>query len=265
MGSLIDRSEVLLELGLQDSSTSREDAIVDRAIQRAIGAVRNFLRYDPIQATRTEYYPTMDSRAFGERAMYDIQGNQAHLETYAGDSLNELQLRHLPIRRITELYIDYDGRFGAGSGKFGAGTLKTEGEDFYPAYDQHDSSGNKVCNDGILHSQANWPVEAGTVKVVYVAGYSDEELRGQDSVIDVSPIHFAAFAEAVRRSIAGFTVHGKSTRGFKPGPILSERAGDYSVTFDSTTAQRLYSSSTELTGESREQLQPYVNYGIMLE
>jgi len=59
----------------------------------------------------------------------------------------ELQVQHIPIRSISSLYVDYDGRSGARTGSFTAETLKTQGTDYWANWDGPDSSGNSYCLD----------------------------------------------------------------------------------------------------------------------
>src|SRR5690606_32970226 len=99
---------------------------------------------------------------------------------------SELQLTHLPIREFDEngengidLRIDYDARSGTRSGSFAVDTKKEEGIDFWPNYDAHDVVGRRICTDGIIRSEGRWPSVSGSIKVIYVAGYTSDEFRGQ--------------------------------------------------------------------------------------
>ena len=199
---IIDDSLVLLELGLSDSPTDEERAIVQEAVTKAEGAVRKFLRYDPALAVRTEYYPQSRLDSPSQKGQWEVDANQAVFRRVSSAAVDELQLTHIPIRSspAIELWVDSDARFGTKSGSFAASSKKVEGTDFWPQYDMNDSAGRKVCNDGILRSFGRWPLEPGSVKVTYWAGYTDEELNGQDSLIDASPIMEVAVEEALRRA-----------------------------------------------------------------
>lgn len=169
MPSIIDISEVLLEMGLADvSETDYERAVVNSAITRAEGAIKRFLRYDPVQRTRTEFYPQKDLPALYQRAVWESQGDKAILRGLAGAATDLLQVQHIPIRSITSLVIDYSGRFGTSVDAFTA-TAEIEGSDYWPTYDGVDDDGNSFCRDGLIRSFGRWPTEPGSVKVVYSA------------------------------------------------------------------------------------------------
>jgi hypothetical protein len=55
--SLVTTSDALLELGLSNSCTDEERAIVNAQIIRAYAAIKKHLRYDPVWGVRTELYP----------------------------------------------------------------------------------------------------------------------------------------------------------------------------------------------------------------
>lgn len=262
--SILDISDVLLEAGLSAAATDEERAIVQTAITRAEGAVKRFLKYDPTQQSRTEYYPQRDYQITSRESIWEADANNAYIRRFAESATDELLLEHLPIRTGTlpRVFIDYDGRGGARSGSFAADTEKTYGTDFWPNVSKNDSNGDAVSLDGILNSVGLWPVERGAVKVIYTAGYSVAELRGNDLKIDASPIYRAALDEAVRLLKKAF-INRKTSVGFLAGPLTSERLGDYGYNLDASTASRLFASATELTGEAKEALQPFVNYGIL--
>ena len=145
MGSVVDVSEVLLEVGLSSSVTDEERAIVNTAITRAEGAVKRYLQYDPVQRLRTEFYPQRDFVYTARTALWESEGDLAVLNYEADIATNELQVQHLPIRDTPaiDLRIDFSGRSGT-SGGFGTSSVKTEGTDFWPNYDGQDSSGNGI-------------------------------------------------------------------------------------------------------------------------
>lgn len=258
MKNIADISEVLLRAGLFSVVTEEERALAGEFLKFSQAAVRRYLGYDPVQGTRTEYYPNLDIE-LGGRRIWEVNDTQAYTRTVGEATATELQIRHVPIRSITSLYVDYDGRAGARSGAFPAGSQWTEGTDFWPNYDSVDSSSAKVCRDGILRSYGLWPTNPGSVKITYVAGYTDAELHGQDSVIDASVIVDVVIDEAVRRFIKFDAMKKKSGAGFT-GPLSSESLGDYSYSVDTSSRNELISKS-DLTMESISKLDDFVNYG----
>jgi hypothetical protein len=256
MGRILDISELVLELGLSSTITDEERAIALSALSRAESAVRKHLGYDPVYAQHTEMLPTYGGAYNADSNSWDIQGNQAVSSIALTSGCKRLQLQHLPIRSIVSLHIDTAAYSGTVVDSFAADTLKTEGVDFWPNYDLLDSLGNKVCRDGQLISNGAWPAVVGSVKVVYMAGYLEAELHGQDSILDAQPILEVVLYEAVRR-VRRFALSKKSSLGFRAGTILSESLGDYSYSVDGGSASLLLGSG-DLTPDSKDKLSTFV-------
>lgn len=256
---IADISEVLLELGIFAAPSDSERAVTLTALQRANSAVKRYLHYDPEYKTHTEYYPqgTRLSPPYSET--WEVNATHAYIRRQSYGASDELYVQHIPIRSITSLHIDYDGRSGAKTGAFAAETLKVLGEDFWPNYDGVDSSGVKICRDGILRSIGLWSEEPGSVKIVYVAGYTESELHGQDEVIDASPILDCVIQEASRRARRAFTLAKSARTGFVAGPFTSENLGDYSYSIDTALAAKLIGNDSSLTQESMDNLSSFRN------
>jgi len=270
MAAIIDISEALLKLGLSSTVTDEERAIVNTAIVSATGAIRRYLRYDPTTGTRTEFYPQYDSSVNSRDLAWEISGGRAVMSTSQNASRRELQLRGLPIRSVTSVYETEDARAGTASGAFGAEDLLTVGDDYWPAYDGVDSSGVSFSRSGILHSLSGWATTPGSIKVVYVSGYSNAELRGQDASLDASPIWEATMDEVVRRVLKDFEVRKKSGQvGWTAGQIQSENLGDYSYTLGGTSGSgsagdRRTGGVYDLLPETTQKLSEFVNFGIAM-
>ena len=269
MATIADISDVLLDLGLADAATDTERAIAANSLTKAEGAVKRFLKYNPVLATRTEFYPQQDYRRVGRQFIWDVNDINAFQRRVSEASTTELQLLHVPVRSITQLFLDFDGRSGTQTGAFGPGTLQVEGQDYWPNFDQEDSAGNSICVDGIIRSEGLWPDVTGTVKVIYIAGYTQDEFRGQaensagDNIIDASPILDAVVDEATRRALKAF-VRAKNNRiGFSGGPFMSERMGDYSYKLDTDAINRLVGGTMDILPETEQKLQDFLNYGVM--
>lgn len=260
MDHIADISEALLELGLSSSVTDEERAIVDTALLRAEAAVRRYLGYDPVYGSHTEFYPNADYQAGQREGVWEVSGDQAVMRELTSAQVDELQLRHIPVRSITHLYVDYDGRCGTKAGAFAAATEKTVGVDFWSNYDGVDSVGVSVCRDGILRSSGMWPVTTGSVKVVYVAGYKAAELHGQDSVLSALPILEAVVGETCRRVRSIMALKKRTGAGFVPGIITSESLGDYSYSVDSGSANQQVMGG-DLCRASIERLMEFRNFG----
>lgn len=262
MGNIIDASEVLLNMGLSGTVTDEERAIVNTAIRMAEGAVIRYLKYDPVQRTRTEYYPQQDFNAHSRHGIWEVDGNQAIRRRESLAATRELQVQHIPIRSITSLSVDLDGRFGTKSGGFA--TNKVQGDDFWPHFDGNDDDGNGICRDGIIESIGVWSTIAGSTKIVYIAGYSEEEFHGQKSFVDASPIVESLISEASRKAETAFHRAKKTSVGFVPGTFTSEKLGDYAYTVDAASSTMLFGRTWTLMPETREALSDFINYGAML-
>jgi len=271
MARIVDSSQVILMLGLSASITEEERAMIQSVITMAEGSVRRHLQYDPVMALRTEYYPQADFTLTGRQAVWEVDTNDAFLRRLSEVAVDELQVRHLPVRELDEdgnnaidLRIDFDARSGTKSGSFAAATQKTEGEDFYPNYDLQDSNSRKVCRDGIIRSQGRWPSVAGSVRITYVGGYTDAELNGQDANIDASPIMEAVLDESIRRMQKAISRQKKTSVGFVGGPFSSETLGDYSYSLDTAILTTLIGSTWDIMPETAIKLQDFVNYGFAM-
>jgi len=270
--SIVDPSAVLLELGLSSSATAEEEVIVQEAVTRASGAIKRFLRYDPAQRVRTEYYPLESIRGGGGQQIWEANSSEAYVRRETEASSSELQVKHTPVRysdadgnNTIDLRIDYDGRNGARSGSFAAATQKTEGTDFWPNYDGNDSDSIQFCSDGVLRSIGLWPLEPGSVKITYVGGYTDDELAGVDAILDASPIVDAVVQEAVLRAKKALLINSKNgASGFIAGPLAGERLGDYSYQVDVVSARMFFGGKYDLQPETKNKLQEFVNYGVYL-
>lgn len=271
MARIADISDVLLMLGLSSGATEEQRAIAQFALNAAEGAVKRHLRYDPSLAQRVEYYPNMDFNLQGRATSWEVNDAEAFVRQLSESAVDELQVNHIPIRQKDEagdneidLRIDYDGRSGTRSGSFGATTQKTEGIDFWPNYNVQDVNGYMVCMDGVIRSEGRWPSVPGSVKITYMSGYTQDELRGNGGHIDAYPIYETVIDEAVRRVKKIISRKTRAGVGLGGGPLASESLGDYSYSNDTAVLQKLVGTDQDLMYESVLKLQEFVNYGAML-
>lgn len=265
MGRVADIADVLLQLGLSVSCTDEERVLANVSLTRAEGSVRRHLKYDPVSASRTEYYPQQSVGTLNAEGVWEADENNAFMRQLSEAATSILLVQHVPIRSVPaiDLRIDYGARSGTVAGSFAVAALKIEGTDYWPNYDSLDSAGNKVCRDGIIRSFGRWPTEAGSVCIIYTAGYTAAELRGQDMTIDASPIFEAVVDEAVRRFKKALQ-NKKTVVGFLAGPIVSENIGEYSYSIDSSAAARLFGSVWDVLPETVQKLHDFVQLGVLL-
>lgn len=273
---IASEAEIRVFLGVSDSATDEERAVLTMVHPRAEARVREHIGYDPEQSVRTEYYPRhQPAGGLGIRetsGVWDV--NAAHtfgrFEPATSHINRTLQLEGLPVRTITSVHVDYDGRHGKGSGAFGSGDLQTDGDDFWAEFDEDD-----VCRSGMLFASGAWTIVPGSVKVVYRSGYSQEELSGRavassvasDGTIttarlDGSGIKRAVILTAVKAFQTWAALKKRTAVGFVPGPFSGEKLGDYSYSLFGI-AESIAGLIVELPGEARDALQAYRHYGIM--
>lgn len=252
-------SEILLPLGLSGTVTDEQRAIVQESRRWAEGQVRRYLQYDPVSASRTEYYPNMDLTA-QRRGLYEVTETEAYLRFVQEAATDELQLKHIPVRSISSLKVDYDGRAGSKATSFSA-TAWIEGTDYWPNYNTTDSDGNKICTDGIIRSEGRWPVRPGSILVVYTAGYTDKEFRGQVTGLDATPILEVVIDESVRKFHSIWNFQRKRAGAGFAGPLSSESMGDYSYSVD-TSLRNMFLSGGSLSDQSREKLADFARWDV---
>ena len=260
MSPIVDISKVILDLGLASSISETDRALAAEALAEAQAAVLRHLKYNPLLSSHTEFYPQSDLRRAGRTSVWEVSDTKAYLRTLSDASSDDLQLIHIPIRSITSVYVDYDGRYGSRSGAFPASSLRTQGDDYWADWDGLDSQGNKICYDGILRSEGVWPDLGGSVKVVYTAGYTMAELMGKDSVLDARPIYDAIATEAVRGFLTKKSRGSHGIAGFT-GPLTSENLGDYSYTTDSALMGKLI-GGRDLLLETIHKLQNFMRMDL---
>ena len=239
-----------------------ERGIVQQMQKYVENKAKKFLGYDPEQKTHTEYFPfSAGGNGAGGGFTLDVNASHTHARFEAISTLREsLQLRAVPVRSITSLRVDENGRFGKGTDAFPSGSAWTEGEDFFPEYEQ-----DGLCRSGLLLSHGSWPAEPGSVKVVYVAGYTKNELNGtlEDAadLEDASGIK-GAIITGMLVSFQKWNAWKKNSRAGVGGPFQSEKAQDYSYTISPTLVSQLSMIAT-LPSESEDQLADFRHYGLM--
>ena len=83
-------------------------------------------------------------------------------------------------------------------------------------------------------------------------------------MIDASPIMEVVVEEALRRAKKVFVLWKKNSRsGHNSGAISSETLGEYSYSLNTALMDKVLAGGS-LSSESRERLQPFVNYGLMV-
>ena len=276
-------SEAELKLLLNMKSATEEDlAILQVVLTEAEALVREYLHYDPVQQTHVEFYPAND--AFGglstefERPHFLGDYSSSWYLSPARRRQPDLQLRHLPVRRIVSIKENSDGQFGTNE-KFDETEPLVEGTDFAPEFTKAN-----LCESGSIRSCRGWCEEPGSIRVEYIAGYSPAEFAGRatsetaasdlaNGVYTCPGLNAAAIKRAVTW-IATKMLHTNGNlksegdgKGFSGGNTFqSERLQDYSYDRGSATAETtkaLVSLGDDMPGAAKMALQGFVHYGIM--
>ena len=256
---IMTQAEIRLALGLTASITDVQRALIEMILPRVDNAIADVLHYDPQQASRTEFYPKQAGASGDVESVWDSNGTSAYMRTLGGNAV--LQLTHLPVRSVTNVWVDYDGRFGQRAGSFVAANLWTLGEDYWL-----DLESASLCMTGHLLTSRAWPNEPGTIKVEYTAGYSKDELNGRAVAgsPNASLIKHAALATAIKVFTTLVMRQKHSLIGFTPGLLSSESLGKYSYSLDGSSIQALAAMKVMVPSEALDSLEKFINMGVLV-
>jgi hypothetical protein len=258
-------AEVLTYLGLGSTYTDAQRGLVEMLMPMVDDLIKSFLGWNVIQTTYTHLLPDVDMfdiyygnfdlgipfDAAGGRISYAFPGNP-----------QILQVPEIPLRSVTSLYADYSSAGGQGPADFPAGSLLTEGTDYYIDFDSITStpSGTTgVCWTGHVRRWIGsvWPARQRTAKITYVAGVTPDELDGVTSFPSrrIKEIKFAAIqaCAAAYNQAKATAVNGLGAQG----PIVSERLGDAAFQYAETAVMEMTGMMTELPFGIKRVLQPH--------
>jgi len=272
---IVNQAYLRLMLGISSSATDEEVATLAMVHVAAENAVKQHLGYDPTQRSNTEYYPRRTHWDKNAEYIWSTTETRAVLRTVRGQGGRILQLSRLPIRAITTINEDTDGRFGQQDGAFDAnGTVLTSGTDYWVQYDEPNYSA-----DGMVWRSGSWPSEPGTIRVAYVAGYSQLELAGQASElatdttsdangeysnlsVDGSGIMRAISLTVTLNMNAQMALRKKVGAGWTPGGIKTEKDQDYGYGLGEES-KNISGMVVKMPAAAADELEPYVHWGKM--
>lgn len=172
----------------------------------AESTVKTRLGYNVEQATYVEYYPTVD------------RGLWEHGITRAGRIFH---LRQRPVTSISSLYEDLDAYFAQASSAFASTDQLTEGTDYIFPLDHDADNDNTVdasLTGKVIHlNNKGWPTAPGSIKVTYVAGWTQANIPKD-------------IKQAVLITIVNWWSR-IATSGTSGRIVTQERLGDYSVSY----------------------------------
>jgi len=243
---ILDPAEIAVWLGKSSTLTDTEAALITMIqpmVERSVKAYCG-CNLEP-QKTYTHYLPRQ-RRGPGATAVrtWDVRGNKA-VSMSAGRSLeaHNLWLPERPVRSITSVNVD-EGAYGGQNSSDFSGDNLVSGTDY-----QLDELESGLSYSGkLIRRGSYWPSLPRTVKVVYVAGFTQAEMT-YDSTNREAGIAADLKLAALIAMQNAFAQHGPDA-----GEVRSERLGQYSVTYATGGVQ-------ELPKESKRLLRRFVSYG----
>ena len=223
--SILVSNDVLDWLGKRECATATERAQIATLIPLAEGALEQYLGFVVEQATYTHYLPETDEGFDAAEGGLDVVNGRVVIE--ADNGLAMLVLPQRPVRSVTSVIEDQGSRGGQGSGDFGNASM-TQGTDYYL-----DNTTSGVSWTGALMRVAGaWPTRRRTVKVVYVSGFTANELTagtilGPDERSSIRNLKYAAIITAA----AAVLEAQRHQSGLGAGPVIMERLADYQVQY----------------------------------
>lgn len=246
---IVTRAEALVALGKATSLSESEDALLNMIKPMAENAVRQYLQTGITQQTYTHILPLMTNPLDIRDGWEGWPHRSVYAEGLAFTGTRGLQLPDYPIRSMTSLHEDRSAFGGTASGAFASTSLLTEGTDYYRDLDQ-----SGLCMSGILYRISTaWYSRPGSYQAIYLAGWSEAELRGNvsDWRLDASDIRLSVMQTIVETF--NDMVSQQASQGGSGGSIKSERLGDYAVAYDTSS----FGATVAIPPDAKERLERF--------
>lgn len=233
--------------------TAAESAVLTIMHSVMEQALKDYIGYDIEQGEHTEFLPAQSSQFAVEGFTGAYEGSEAGaLPVFEGQGhWRELYIRHRPIRSFTSVHENlsaWDVSGVGGTGDWPAAAVLTEGSEFVADWEEPG-----ICWSGKLIRNGAWSRVARTVRVIYTAGLTEEELASNEYAVFRHAALFAVIANMhLLKALA------KQSDGFKPGPITSESLADWSASYSGSFTDML-SMNFVLPAVSQNLLGKYVN------
>lgn len=249
-------AEILAWLGVS-SPTAQQTAVADVVAKGQTAAFANFIGYNPVQATVTEYLPAHTERNLTDPLLMSFDRHTRvgpDVQTRTSDVWRQLQLRVLPVRSITNVWQNPGAWETAGGVWDDAHRLDPS------AYflDAADDSGR--CESGILfRNTGEWGRDPRSIKVVYVGGLTAEELAAD------RPEIVMAFYESCQ--VAYTAVMTQMPKAGEPGTgvVSGFHIDAYGVNYDTSSSAKLYGMGPNtISPRAMSLLKTFVNYSRYL-
>lgn len=232
-----DQLVAALSLSRSETKHAAWVALADIVAPLADRLVKKYVGHDVEQATRTEYLPLISTRPSLSQGVVDEDDVLAYegspqgarpIRQGRGNSRDTLMLDLLPVRSITSvneypaawLNPDYP------AGDWPAASALAAGRDWHADWDGTDSAGVRWCKSGFLFRVGGiWSLQARSVRVIYVGGYSADELADT-----YSEFRTAALITGMKL-FAEFKALSPAAKMGNTGIKVAESMDDYSVTY----------------------------------
>ena len=246
---IVKTAEAMTWIG-KPNATPQELAMLNLFHRKAEQAVKSHCHTELETATFTEFYPTEDARRSHENIV-DVDAASQFAIISALDGPDIVRLRNVPVRSITSVYEQPGACAGQVSGAFPASTLLTAGTHYWL-----DIERAGLSRTGFLRKRVGaWPVEAGSIKITYVAGFTAAELDGE---VDAGEINASDIKLAVYLTLAHYWNKMLSQKaGLQGGIKTSESLGDYSYSLGGDFGKSAWKVPAAASGL----LQDYVQMG----
>jgi len=220
--------EIVIFLGFQVTLTDADKGLLTMLKTHVENSARRYVRHNITQPANdyVEIHPRTDRTRVGAEIV-ELSGDVVSLQrsSIGGDVI---QLDQIFVRSITEVREDFDGHFGSEASDFPAGSVLTEGTDYYMRVEEIINSTDLNKTGHLLRRSGTWPSRAGTVKVTYNAGFTAAELDGEYSDIKLLIIEEVAMRFKKAKIMQG------TDPGF--GPLRSfSIGGEVSYAFDTAS------------------------------
>lgn len=223
---ICSKVDVETYLGIYGSVTSQDDALIDMLRGFVENDMRGFCRHNITQPSENyvQYFPDREMTVMDDKLIgMEIYGNRA-VPILLVENANKLQLANAWVRSVTNLWVNYYAFAGQAPDAFPPQTLLTLGVDYWLDLDW-----DGICKSGIIYRFGmSWPWFPRSVKVQYMAGFTQDELAtgGRWNFI-----RFAAIEETAHQFKLAKERMGPLSDGV--GRVLSQQIGrDRRTDFD---------------------------------
>jgi hypothetical protein len=233
--------------------TAQQTLVIEAVVAGQMSLFCQHLGYNPVQQTFTEYQPRLTDLGVRDPLIeaFEGVGNRNRLTPMwrYNNAHRTLQLQNLPVRSVTSVY-ENPVAWDTPGGDWPAETLLDPTEYFFeqekPGFGE---SGLLIRNSG------SWERSPRCVKIVYVAGYTAQEIT------DLKPHLELAFYMACQIAYNAVQSHIKTGIAGGLGVVTAESLDSWSVSYDPLTSAKLYGMmGAKLPGQVAKMLQDDINY-----